>query len=247
MQPSPLAGRARTIIVLSATALTVALLAQLHGYLKRLPPTLRGHALAFQRMDGGLGRLQLAPLATSDDPSVLLVGVGRGDISAFNTAPAAIGGMRMDALEGPHVYARWPHSGTATYFSLLQAGTPAPIVLAYTPPADEVTVAAVQVDGSRVQDHSWVEHTAAWRISSGTVTTTGPATLVAFWWGDAGVRYKKHALPDSGFKLLGGVLDSGPLVQSAVAVKHVQRAGTYDMSWTAWPKQGGQVWLIAVE
>jgi hypothetical protein len=247
MQPSPLAGRARTIIVLSTTALTVALFAQLHGYLKRLPPTLRGHALAFQRMDGGLSRLQLAPLAASSVPAVLLVGVGRGDINAFSTAPAATVGVRLDALGRPHTYARWPNSGTATYYSLLQPGTHAPTVIADTPPADEVTVAAVQIDGSRVQDHSWVERRPAWKISSGIVTTTGPATLVAFWWGDAGVRYRKHVLPGNGFKLLGGVLESGALVQSAVAVRHVQHAGTYDMTWTAWPKQGGQVWLIAVE
>ncbi|HVK84497.1 MAG TPA: hypothetical protein VM513_10350 [Kofleriaceae bacterium] len=31
------------------------------------------------------------------------------------------------------------------------------------------------------------------------MTTTGPATLVAFWWGDGGVWGDKTAVPNNGF------------------------------------------------
>ena len=43
------------------------------------------------------------------------------------------------------------------------------------------------------------------------------------------------------------VLSAGELVQCAVAVKNVSTAGTYDVTWRATPKQGAQLWLVAVE
>jgi hypothetical protein len=79
------------------------------------------------------------------------------------------------------------------------------------------------------------------------VTTSGPATLVAFWWGDAGTQGQKNAVPGDGFVRVDAILDEGSLVQCAVAVRDVDAAGTYSVTWTATPMQGAQLWLVAVE
>jgi len=79
------------------------------------------------------------------------------------------------------------------------------------------------------------------------VTTTGPATLVAFWWGDAPPPMVKTAVPNNGFTVIDSFLDEGELVQCAVAVKNVAAAGTYDVTWVATPAQGAQLWLIAIQ
>ena len=46
--------------------------------------------------------------------------------------------------------------------------------------------------------------------------------------------------------MIDSLLEEGSLVQCAVAVKHVEKAGTYDVNWTATPIQGAQMWLVAV-
>jgi hypothetical protein len=71
--------------------------------------------------------------------------------------------------------------------------------------------------------------------------------LVAFWWGDAGVQQDKTALPNNGFTVVDSILLSGELVQCAVATKDVAAAGRYDVTWTATPSQGAQLWLVAVQ
>jgi len=43
------------------------------------------------------------------------------------------------------------------------------------------------------------------------------------------------------------LLDQGSLVQCAMAVKTVAAAGSYNLTWTATPIQGAQLWLIAIE
>lgn len=85
-------------------------------------------------------------------------------------------------------------------------------------------------------------------LTSGKVVTTGPATLVAVWWGDAYV-YRMTAVPDHGFQVIDRLLELPPnsAVQCAVAVKQVDRAGTWDVSWTGAPAQGAILWLFAFQ
>ena len=59
------------------------------------------------------------------------------------------------------------------------------------------------------------------------MTTTGPATLVAYWWGDANVENDKTAVPDNGFVVVDSILREGALVQCAVAVRDVDAAGRW--------------------
>lgn len=85
-------------------------------------------------------------------------------------------------------------------------------------------------------------------LRSGTVTTTGPATLVAVWWGDA-PTLKMRAIPDNGFTIIEQLVDLPPnsAVQCVVAVKQVDAAGSYDVSWATSPAQGAILWLFAFQ
>jgi hypothetical protein len=102
------------------------------------------------------------------------------------------------------------------------------------------------INSSRVQQFEWSEVLEA-PLTSRSVTTTGPATLVAFWWGDGGVNPDKFAVPNNDFFAVEALGMAGELVQVTAAVKNVSEAGTYDVTWTATPAQGAQLWLVAVE
>lgn len=85
-------------------------------------------------------------------------------------------------------------------------------------------------------------------LTSGSVTTTGPATLVAVWLGDAYV-YSMSAIPGDGFKVIDSYLQLPPSsgVQAAVAVREVDAAGTYSVTWHGTPAQGAILWLFAFQ
>lgn len=85
-------------------------------------------------------------------------------------------------------------------------------------------------------------------LTSASVTTTGPATLVAVWWGD-GFVYRMTAVPNNGFKVIDSYLELPPnsAVQCAVASKQVAAAGTYNVTWTGTPAQGAILWLFAFQ
>lgn len=85
-------------------------------------------------------------------------------------------------------------------------------------------------------------------ITSGNVTTTGPATLVAVWWGDAFVLDMTTA-PGQGFTVIESFLQlpANSAVQCAVAYKQVAAAGTYNVTWSQAPAQGAPLWLFAFQ
>lgn len=213
-----------------------------------LPLTALGeHALVFQRIDGGRATLSTPPLSTAATGSMLLVSVGRGAASAFSLPTDNKGNAAFTQLGVMHTYTRWPSSGTAVYALPNAVGGAGHVVSTSTPPSDEVTMSVVEVKGGRVVDFEWNEVLAGKPLTSLNVTTTGPATLVAFWWGDAGVQGKKTAVPDQGFLVIDSVLEEGALVQSATAIKQVPGAGEYNVTWVSTPQQGAQLWLVAIE
>lgn len=97
-------------------------------------------------------------------------------------------------------------------------------------------------------DHRQERYGGTARLTSGAVTTTGPATLIAVWWGDAPV-YRMTAVPDNGFKMIDHYLTLPPNsgVQCAVASREVAAAGTYRATWTGRPAQGAILWLFAFQ
>ena len=212
-----------------------------------LPATLGAHALVFQRLDGASTALSTPPLPSRASGSVIIVGVGRGDVTAFAPPSDNRGTVNYQQLGETHTYTNWPKSGTALYALAPAPAGPGRVITTSTPPRDEVTLAAIEVVGTRIQDVAWNEVLAGSPVTSRKVTTTGPATLVAFWWGDGTVKYDKTAVPDGGFQVIDSVLESGALVQCAVAVRYVPDAGSYDVTWKATPSQGAQMWLVAIQ
>lgn len=92
------------------------------------------------------------------------------------------------------------------------------------------------------------EPVSSFSLTSGDVTTTGPATLIAVWWGDA-VVYDMSAEPDSSFKVIDRFLNLPPEsgVQCAVAYRQVDHADTYHVTWIGSPRQRAILWLFAFQ
>ncbi len=113
----------------------------------------------------------------------------------------------------------------------------------------EISVPFIEIRNAGVlQDVAQNYPAAGLVVTSGEVTTTGPATLVALWWGDGGVK-RMTAIPNNGFRVIDSFLqlpdNSG--VQCAVAVKQVSAAGTYSVSWIGSPVQGAILWILAFQ
>jgi len=215
-------------------------------------PRLGAHALAYYRMNytpaGNASPISTPAMATQPSGSTMVVSVGRGMISAFEPPGDNKGNGSYPQLGATHSYSLWRDSGTALYAYPKATGGGGHVVRASTPSRDEITVAAVEVaNGSVIQDSQWNEVPAGNPLTSRSVTATGPALLVAFWWGDADGSEDQTAEPNNGFLVTDSVLRAGELVQCAVATRAVSAAGTYNVTWTATPRQGAQLWLVAVQ
>lgn len=129
--------------------------------------------------------------------------------------------------------------GTGHQLSIIKNGTT----------AGELTLPFIEIRNAAVlQDVAQNYAPTGSTLASGTVTTTGPAVLVAVWWGDGG-GLDHSALPDNGFTLVENFvsLPPGSAVQCAVAVRTVDVAGTYSVHWATTPAQGAPLWLFAFQ
>lgn len=211
-------------------------------------PALGAHALAYHRLGDSAPTLGVRLVQTRRSGSTLLICVGRGALSA-HSVPTDNNANIFLQLGAIHPYALWPASGTALYACAQAAGGSGHgAAVSKVVVTDEVTLAVVEIaDGGMIVDANWREVLADRPTTSAFVTTTGPALLVAWWWGDAGVSSDKTAVPDNGFKVIDSILREGALVQCAVAVRAVEAAGSYRTTWTATPAQGAQLWIAAVQ
>ena len=138
--------------------------------------------------------------------------LARRRLAAFAPPTDNKGNAPFMTLDAPHPYSKWPTSGTAVYAFEGAVGGPNHVVTNTNEPGDEITLAVVEVEnGAHVVDAKWVEKLEGAPITSAQVTTTGPATLVAFWWGDAGVDGDKVATPDGGFTVIDSLGAAGAL------------------------------------
>lgn len=214
-------------------------------------PGLGAHGMRFYHFQASSpSSISTPPLDTQPSGSTIVVGVGRGDITQFALPTDNKGNAPYRQLGDIHKYdPAYPNSGTGAYAFTSAKGGPDFMVRTTTPPEDEITLAAVEViEGSTIQDFEWNEVTSG-PLTSRSVTTTGPATLIAFWWGDGFPdTTPQTATPNNGFVVVdANVQELHSFVQCAVAVKNVTAAGTYDVTWEATPPQGAQLWLIAVQ
>jgi len=228
-------------------------------------PGLGGHGLAYYKLadanyPASATAISTPRLATGATGSTIVVGVGRGDATRFAGASLTdTAGNAPYQEQGPQPYTAFPESGTALYTFAGARGGPGFQVTTSTGQnakgqLDEITIAAVEVlEGTRIQDQQWneiVQPATPVAVTSNPVTTTGPSTLVAFWWGDGFPRTPQTASPtsDSGFSLVdSNAHETDSFVQCAVAVKNVSAAGSYSITWVSTPVQGAQLWLVAVQ
>ncbi len=219
------------------------------------------YKLADPRFPSNTTSISTPKLTTAASGSTIVVSIGRGDFTKFS----AVGALPVDTAgnapylrQGLNPYVH-PNelSGTALYtFTNAHGGAGFQVTTSTGQNAkgqlDEITIAAVEVvEGTRIQDQQWNEVVQAQTpvpVTSHSVTTTGPATLVAFWWGDSFPGTPQSATPGNGFTLVdSNAFETDSFVQCAVAVKNVSAAGTYNITWTSTPIQGAQLWLVAVQ
>jgi len=116
-------------------------------------------------------------------------------------------------------------------------------------PAGEMTIPFVEIkNAGELIDYAQNYPAAGNPLTSGDVTTTGPAVLVAFWWGDA-TGLTHTAVPNNNFTTIESFVNLPPnsAVQCVVAVREVMTAGTYNVTWTETPDQGAPLWLFAFQ
>jgi len=214
-------------------------------------PTIGAHTFTNYNL-GQNGNLSISTRALNTQPSgsTMLVCIGRGAISAFTNTPTDNhGNSPYIQLGSTHPYVPlYPDSGTALYAFPFAVGGTGQVITASTIAQDEVTLDTVEVkNGGVIQDYKWNEVLQGHPLTSLDVTTTGPATLVAFWWGDGNQYFVHTAIPDNGFTLIDSLGPLGSYVQTAVATRDVASAGTYHVTWDSGGNEGAQLWLVAVQ
>jgi hypothetical protein len=211
-------------------------------------PSLGSHAILAEEQGFGHSPASTPAIDTLRDGSWYLL--FRGGHAANAALPTDTGDNVWTALGAPVVYqgyqgaydvqgwlARDGRGGPGHVATLTKDGAP----------EGELTMVLVELrHASRLVDMAQTYAPAGSTVQSGEITTTGPALLVAFWWGD-GFVFDNHAEPGEGFGVIEQVLALPPAsaVQCAVAFRQVDRAGRWRVSWRQSPRQGAVLWLLA--
>jgi hypothetical protein len=216
----------------------------------RRDPALGAHTLLTHSEGLGVSPAITAPITTQASGSTLIVfngGYADNDarpVDSYANSWKPLGkrvtyGNGYDRFSVQGYIALAARGGPRHTVSIAKAGQP----------AGEISMPFIEIRQAGVLQDVVQNYPAAnIVVTSGKVTTTGPATLIALWWGDGGVK-QMSAVPNNGFTVIESFLklpdNSG--VQCAVAVKQVQSAGTYDVSWIDTPVQGAILWLMAFQ
>jgi hypothetical protein len=209
-----------------------------------------GHAMTYEPFDSQHSTtLSTPPFDTQRTGSTMIVGVGRGVGSALTPderTPTDNEGNAPYAMAGDvEHWSLWPASSATIYTFSNMVGGPGDVVSIMAPATDEDTVLAVEVTNATKISSVFVEQRTA-PLTSMSITTSGPAALIAYCWGDNDADMRT-AVPDGNFVVLDSIETQGELVEGSVAGEIVNAAGTYDVTWTMTPPQGALLWLIAVE
>ncbi|MGA9421300.1 MAG: hypothetical protein WBW61_02995 [Rhodanobacteraceae bacterium] len=212
--------------------------------------SLGAHTLLWQGYDAGTSPAITDPVDTQPSGSSLIV--FNAGFTSNTDAPTDNYSNTWMQLGDPVFYRGYDDRfDVKAYVSLVASGGNGHTVsIVKNGQADgEITVPFIEIRNAGVlEDVAQNYPESAPAITSGSVTTTGPATLIAVWWGDAYI-YDMTAVPDHGFTVIESLLHLPPnsAVQCAVAYKQVAEAGTYDVTWTQSPEQGAPLWLFAFQ
>jgi hypothetical protein len=213
-------------------------------------PVSRGaDSVVFTNTFQNVARLDSAPLATEAGSTIFAV-VAMGTLANMQT-PFDEQGNTYEALLPPHNYQNWSQSGQQLFAARNIRGGAGLIVHETMPePNDEVTLSVLEVrGGSRIADVSVTETPSVGPVTSGSVTTTGPALIAAWWWGD-GAATQVTATTSSGFERVHSLSRAQGytgLIQMELATMQVSSAGTYSITWTTDPDQGAVSYVVAIE
>lgn len=204
------------------------------------------------------GSLTTEAITTQAAGSILLASVARGTWAAAPDAPTDSRGNSYTLVGATHAYTDWPTSATGLYRALAASGgsghTFSMTFGDIGGVGDEVSISVVEVAGAKsIEDSSWVERPRGSTLESAPVTTSGPALLVAWWWGTGKVRpagAKHAAMPVEGFAIVPAATaltspNEDGYVQVAVAYRFVKAAGTYKVTWMT-DDEGAQLYLVAL-
>ena len=213
------------------------------------PPTLGAHTLLFHENQVGTSPAGTSPITTQTSGSSFLV-FSAGYVSNSN-APTDNKSNTWTLLGSPIVYAGYGGAfDVKAYVALSGTGgtghTVSIVKNGYV--EGEITVPFIEIHNVDIVQDVATDYPTGPQLTSGNVTTTGPALLLALWWGD-GDGLTHTAVPDNGFTVIEQLLDLPPLsaVQCVVAYKQVNAAGTYNVTWTQAPDPGAPLWLIAFQ
>jgi hypothetical protein len=212
-------------------------------------PSLGAHVFLGQGEGLGVSPAVTPAMDTQATGSVFII--FNAGYSSNDGSPVDTYGNRWKALGRPLVYADYgDRFDVRAYVATAAKGGPGHTVSVAKrgEPKGELSLPFVEVrNASRVQAFAQNYADKDLVVASDEITVDGPATLLAFWWGDGGVK-RMTATPGDGFQLIDAFLqlpdESG--VQGAVAWRQVDVAGTYRVHWTVAPVQGAALWIIAI-
>jgi hypothetical protein len=214
-------------------------------------PALGAHLLLSHGEGDGVTPARSAALATDAAGSALLV--LSGGYNGNDATPTDIYGNRFRRVGGRVAYGNeyGDRFDTKAYVALPAKGGEGHVLTVDKPAnaAGEITIPFVEIrHATALAGFAARAVPAAAEVASDTVTTTGPATLIAVWWGDGGVK-RMQATPGDGFTTIDSYvqLPDNSGVQCAVAWRQVEAAGTYRVHWTSTPVQGAVLWLFAFQ
>ncbi|KNZ33565.1 MAG: hypothetical protein AD742_05175 [Methylibium sp. NZG] len=212
-------------------------------------PTLGASALVFHFSKGSLGPWLTTPPLNTQSGSTVLGLVAKGSVWNFAAPIDNKGNTPWTQVGVNREFTKWPGQGLAVYaFNSIVGGSNHTFSVNDANVWDEVTFSVVEVkNGGVVQDHKWNEVLMSTTQTSQSVTTTGPATLIAVWAGDDASAVLSNPVPNNGFTVIQGQGHSVEAMAMFVATKDVPGAGTYNVTWTTTPLQGAQLFLIAVQ
>jgi hypothetical protein len=212
--------------------------------------TLGSHTLLAHEDGNGPSVATTAPIATMASGSTLLA--FSAGYTGNDQPPTDNHANTWTQLGVPLFYRGYNNQFDVTAYLVLHANGGAGHTVSIVKnnvPAGEITVPFIEIrDAGTLQSVAVNYPPADSSLTSGDVTTTGPATLIAVWWGDAtGLHHS--AVPDNGFVIIENFVDLPPnsAVQCVVAARQVAAAGTYHVSWATSPAQGAPLWLLAFQ